>query len=132
MAMTKEAVQEKMKDENTVVLDIFPDDDFKKLHIRGSDSFEFGQNVRGFAMAVEKKYGKEKFFIMYCANRADALSSHNAAVVLKGQGFNAEDYPGGTQEWSEAGFPTGGTEADIRAVFAEDATPPANVPCGPV
>jgi rhodanese-related sulfurtransferase len=119
--MSKEAVQEKMKDENTVVLDIFPDDDFKKLHIRGSDSFAFGQNIRGFSQAVEKKYGKEKFFIVYCANQSDALTSHNAAFVLQEQGFHAEDYPGGTQEWSDAGFPIGGTEADIRAAFAEDA-----------
>lgn len=123
MSMSKEAVREKMKDENTIVLDIFPDDDFKKLHIMGSDSFVFGQNVRTFVLAVEKKYGKGKFFIVYCANRADSLSSHNAAVVLKEQGFKAEDYPGGTQEWSEAGFPIEGTEADIRAAFAEEALP---------
>jgi rhodanese-related sulfurtransferase len=117
--MTKEAVREKMLDKNTVVLDVFPDDDFKKQHIKGSESCEFGQNVRSFAQTVERKYGKEKFFIIYCANRENALSSHNAAMVLNERGFTADDYPGGTQEWSEAGFPTAGTEDDFRAAFKE-------------
>jgi rhodanese-related sulfurtransferase len=124
MSLTKEAVMKKMKDENTVILDILPEDDFKKLHIMGSESFTFGQNVRSFLLAVEKKYGKEKFFITYCANRADSLSSRNAAFVLQEQGFRAEDYPGGIQEWSEAGLPIGGTEADLREAFAEEALPP--------
>lgn len=132
MAMSMEAVQEKMKDENTVVLDILPEEEFKKLHITGSDSLEFGENIRTFGTAVEKKYGKTKFFITYCANQADSLVSHNAAVVLRGRGFTAEDYPGGTLEWSEAGLPIEGTEADLREAFAE-AMPPTGqaVPFGP-
>jgi rhodanese-related sulfurtransferase len=119
MSLTKEAVFKKMNDENTVILDILPEDDFKKLHIKGSENFVFGQNVRSFLLAVEKKYGKEKFFITYCANRADSLSSRNAAFVLQEQGFHAEDYPGGIQEWSDAGFPIEGTEAEIRETFEE-------------
>jgi rhodanese-related sulfurtransferase len=125
MSLTKEAVMKKMKDENTVILDILPEDDFKRLHIMGSESFTFGQNVRSFLLAVEKKYGKEKFFITYCANRADSLSSRNAAFVLKEQGFRAEDYPGGIQEWSDAGLPIEGTEAEIREAFAEAMPTPA-------
>jgi len=124
MSMSKEAVQKKMKDGNTVVLEVFPKDSFEKRHISGSDSLEFGQNLRGFALAVEKKYGKEKFFITYCANRADFLSSRNAARVLKEQGFRAEDYPGGTQEWSEAGFPIEGTEAAFFTAFVGPPPPP--------
>ena len=114
-----------MKDESTVVLDILPEDDFKRLHIMGSESFTFGQNVRSFLLAVEKKYGKEKFFITYCANRKDSLSSRNAAFVLKEQGFRADDYPGGIQEWSDAGLPIEGTEADVREAFAEAMPTPA-------
>ncbi len=109
--MSKEALLKKMKDENTIVLGVIPKSDFEKLHIKGSDFIAFGQNVRSFVLSVEKKYGKGKFFITYGASRGDSLSSHNAAVVLKEQGINAEDYPGGIQEWSEAGFPTEGTEA---------------------
>jgi len=123
MSMTKEAVQKKMKDGNTIVLDVFPKDSFEKRHIRGSDSLQFGQNLRGFALAVEKKYGKGKFFITYCANQADFLFSRNAARVLKEQGFHAEDYAGGTQEWSEAGFPIEGTEAAAYTAFVGPPTP---------
>jgi rhodanese-related sulfurtransferase len=127
MSLSKEEVSEKMKDADTVVLDILSEADFNKLHIKGSDCFTFGQNVRSFLLAVEKKYGKGKFFITYCANRADALSSHNAAVVLKEQGYNAEDYPGGIQEWSEAGFPTEGTEAKVLGEKeAAESQPPTN------
>jgi rhodanese-related sulfurtransferase len=122
MSMTKEAVREKMNDPNTVVLDVLSEDDYNKLHIKGSDCFTFGQNVRSFLLAVEKKYGKGKFIITYCASLADALSRHNAAVVLKEQGFEAEDYPGGILEWSEAGFPTEGTEA--KSLAAMDSTQP--------
>jgi rhodanese-related sulfurtransferase len=125
MSLTKEAVMKKMKNENTVVLDILPEDDFKRLHIRGAESFVFGQNVRSFLLAVEKKYGKDKFFITYCANRAVSLSSRNAAFVLQEQGFRAEDYPGGIQEWSDAGLPVAGTEADIREAFAAELLSPA-------
>ena len=35
MSMTKEAVKEKMKDPNVMVLDVLPDNDFAKLHIKG-------------------------------------------------------------------------------------------------
>jgi rhodanese-related sulfurtransferase len=128
MSMTKEAVLKKMKKDDTVVLNILPEEDFAKLHIKGSDSITFGQNVRSFVLAVEKKYGKEKFFVIYCANREDALASHNAVVVLKEQGFKADDYPGGIQEWAKAGFPTEGSEAMIPETSLEETEPPEVLP----
>ncbi len=109
--MSKETVLKKLKNANTVLLGVLPKSDFEKLHIKGSDFIAFGQNVRSFVLAVEKKYGKGRFFITYGASRSDSLSSHNAAVVLKEQGMQAENYPGGILEWSEAGLPTEGTEA---------------------
>ena len=54
-----------------------------------------------------------------------SLSSRNAAFVLKEQGFRADDYPGGIQEWSDAGLPIEGTEADVREAFAEAMPTPA-------
>jgi rhodanese-related sulfurtransferase len=110
MSMTKEAVREKMKDSNTVVLDVLPDNDYAKLHIKDSENLPLGLNSSDFVEAVEKHYGKEKFFITYCAGLT-CNAGPDAAKALQKKGFKANDYPGGIQEWSEAGFPTEGSEA---------------------
>ncbi len=110
MSMTKEAVQDKMKDTNVVVLDVLPENDFAKLHIKGSESLPLGLNADDFVQSVEKKYGKDKFFITYCASLT-CNAGPTAAKALQKKGFRANDYPGGIREWSESGFPIEGTEA---------------------
>ncbi len=115
MSMTKEAVREKMKDMNVVVLDVLPDNDYAKLHIKGSENLPLGISGDDFVQAVEKKYGKEKFFITYCAG-VTCNAGPNAAKALQKKGFKANDYAGGIQEWSEAGFPTEGIEAGLKKV----------------
>jgi rhodanese-related sulfurtransferase len=114
MSMSKEAVKEKINDKNVVILDVLPESDYAKLHIEGSENLPLGLNASDFAEAVEKKYGKEKFFITYC----DGLTCNagpDAAKALQKKGFKANDYAGGIQEWSQAGFPIGGTEAKNTA-----------------
>jgi rhodanese-related sulfurtransferase len=120
MTMSKEAVKDKMKDVNTVVLNVLPETEFSKLHIVGSENLPFGENIDEFAQAVENKYGKQKFFITYCASlTCDA--GPKAAKALQGKGFKANDFAGGVKEWSEAGFPTEGTDAP-KAPAAKPAT----------
>jgi rhodanese-related sulfurtransferase len=116
MTMSKEAVKDKMKDANTVVLNVLSEADFAKLHIKGSENLPFGSDAGAFAQAVEKKYGKEKFFITYCASLT-CDGGPKAAKALQEKGFKATDYAGGTKDWSEAGFSTEGTEA--KAPIAE-------------
>ncbi len=110
MTMSKETVKDKMKDANIVVLNVLPEADFAKLHIKGSENLPFGNDANAFAEAVEKKYGKSKFIITHCASLA-CDAGPKAAKVLQGKGFKAADYAGGMKEWSEAGFPTEGSEA---------------------
>lgn len=117
MSMTKEAVKEKMKEANVMVLDVLPDNDFAKLHIKGSENLPLGLSSNDFVEAVEKRYGKEKFFITYCAGLSCNAGPDAAKALLK-KGFKANDYPGGMQDWSQAGFPTEGTEAKDQAVEA--------------
>jgi rhodanese-related sulfurtransferase len=115
MSMSKEAVRDKMKESDVMVLDVLPESDYKKLHIEGSESLPLGLSSDDFVEAVEKRYGKDKFFITYCAG----LTCHagpDAARALQKKGFKANDYPGGIQEWSEAGFSVAGTEAKNKAV----------------
>jgi rhodanese-related sulfurtransferase len=117
MPISKEALKDKMKDHNTVVLNVLPEADFAKLHIKGSESFPLTQNTVEFAQAVEAKYGKGKFFVTYCAG-ATCMAGPNAAKSLKEKGFKAEEFVGGMEEWDSAGFPTEGTEAKPAAVAA--------------
>lgn len=110
MPMTKEALKDKMRDANVVVLNVLSENDFAKLHIKGSENLPLGQSEGDFVQAVEKRYGKDKFFITYCAGLT-CNAGPKAAKALQEKGFKANDYPGGVQEWSEAGFPMEGTEA---------------------
>ncbi|SRR5665213_3581809 len=118
MSMTKEAVKDKMQDHNVVVLNVLPDNDYAKMHIAGSENLPLGLNSSDFTEAVEKKYGKNMFFITYCAGLT-CNAGPNAAKALTAKGFKANDYPGGMKEWYEAGFPTEGTQAKAaKAVVA--------------
>ncbi len=115
MSMTKEAVKDKMQDNNVVVLNVLPDNDYAKMHIAGSESLPLGLNSGDFVQAVEKRYGKNKFFITYCAGLTCNAGSE-AAKALTDKGFKADDYPGGMQEWSDADFLTEGSAARISKV----------------
>jgi rhodanese-related sulfurtransferase len=110
MSMTKETVKDKMKDANVVVLNVLPVNDYAKLHIKGSENLPMGLNANDFVQAVEKKYGKDKFFITYCAG-LNCNVGPNAAKALQDKGFKANDYAGGIQEWSNAGLPVEGIDA---------------------
>ncbi len=113
MPMTKEAVKDRMEDGNTVLLNVVSEADYARLHIKGSENFPKGSDD-DFARAVEKKYGKARFFITYCAGPTCAAGA-KAAQALRDNGFRADHYPGGSREWSQAGYPTEGTDAKVRA-----------------
>ena len=115
MLMMKEDVRDIMTDAKVVVLNVLPENDYAKLHIRGSENLPLGTNPDDFVQAVEKRYGRDKFFITYCAGLTCTAGSQ-AAKVLRRKGFKANEYPGGIQDWSQAGFPTGGSEVSDRAV----------------
>jgi len=109
MGMTKEAVFKNIRRKDLIVLNVLPDDDFLKLHIRGSQNLPLFQNRGLFAAEVEKKFGKDKYFITYSADITCAAGP-NAAQALRNRGFNAQDYPGGMKEWLEAGLPIEGIQ----------------------
>jgi rhodanese-related sulfurtransferase len=117
MSISKEGVKDKMKDMNCVVLNVLPEADYAKLHIKGSESFPLTQKMDEFVLGVEKKYGKSKFFITYCAGPT-CNAGPNAAKALKEKGFKAEDYTGGMSDWSDADLPTEGTQAKVQAPVA--------------
>ncbi len=112
MALTKEMVRKKMKEKNVVVLNVLSEVDYQKLHIKGSHNLPLNHDLPGFVEKTGMKYGRDKFIITHCTNYLCAAGP-NAAKALKDAGFKAEDYPGGIEEWFEAGFPTEGTQAKV-------------------
>lgn len=112
MALTKEMVLEKMKDKDTLVLNVLSRGDYDKMHITGSHNLPWDKDPAGFTRRVEGRYGKDKFFITHCSGYS-CMAGPDAAKALKAAGFKAEDYPGGIQEWSGAGLPTEGSEVKV-------------------
>jgi rhodanese-related sulfurtransferase len=109
MTITKESLFEKMGGTDLVVLDVLPRTDYELLHIQGSDSFPIvGTRPEDFAKAVEAKYGRDKFFITYCTG-FPCRHFKEAAEALEKIGLKAEGYPGGLEEWAEAGLPVAGS-----------------------
>jgi rhodanese-related sulfurtransferase len=118
MPISKEAIKDKMKDQNTIVLNVLPEADFAKLHIQGSENLPLGKNADEFVQAVEKKYGKGKFIITYCAG-ASCDAGPKAAKALQAKGFKSVEFVGGMEEWAKADYPTAGTEAKAPVVAAK-------------
>src|SRR5690348_9748508 len=103
MPLTKEEVLEKMKDPVVILLNVLGEQDFLKLHIKGSVCLTLGQNIRNFAPTVLRKFGKQAYFITYGADSANSVGL-NAARLLAEKGMQADYYSGGLQEWAKAGL----------------------------
>jgi rhodanese-related sulfurtransferase len=111
MAITKEEILEKMKEKDTVVLDVLPKTDYDLLRIKGSFSLPLmGTRPEKFVQEAVEKYGSDKFFITYCSG-FPCRHFQEAATALAQAGFKAEGYAGGIQEWAESGFPVEGIQA---------------------
>ena len=115
MSMTKKMVLEKMKDKDAVVLNVLSPEAYEKMHIRGSFNVSLANNPVAFVKRVEMLYGKHRFFITHCTN-VGCGAGPSAAKALQESGFEAEDYPGGIEEWYAAGLPVDGTEVPHHAM----------------
>ncbi len=116
MSLSKETVLESLKQDHVMVLNVLPEVEFEKLHIEGSRNLPLTHDPGAFAEAVEKLYGKKRFFIIYGSN----ITSHAAIIAssaLQKRGFKAEVYLSGMKGWNEAGFPTAGTDAPKKAAL---------------
>jgi rhodanese-related sulfurtransferase len=122
MVLKKEEVLAKMNDANVVVLNVLPKSAFQKLHIKGSQNMPLTEDHKGFAVEVQKSYGKDKYFIT-CGDHFGLLESYEAASALAEHGLTAENYSGGVQDWFKAGYPSEGSEVVLTAAAAS-ANPP--------
>ena len=110
MALTKEAVQSWMRKKGTVMLNVLSEAEYLKLHIAGSANIPWGPDGTAFIQAVKKAYGMMGLFITY-SNDPTCAAGPNAAKYLREHKFNADNYPGGIQDWSDSGWPVDGTMA---------------------
>lgn len=110
MSLTKEMVRKKMRSRDVVVLNVLAEEEYLKLHIKGSFSLPLAQNRDEFAQEVEKRFGKNKNFITYSAG-VICGAGPNAASALKTRGFKVEVYMGGLQEWLESELPVEGVQS---------------------
>lgn len=112
MILTKEIVLKNIKRNDVIVLNVLNEDEYLKLHIQGSHHMALFQgNGVFFSAEVEKKFGRDKFFITYSAD-VTCAAAQNAAQALKARGLKALAYPGGLKEWKEAGLPVEGITAN--------------------
>ena len=114
MPLTKEMLRKKLRSRDVVVLNVLSEDDFLKIHIKGSHNLPLTQNRDEFAEEVENRFGKDKFFITYSENMICAAGP-NAAQALKIRGFKSDCFLGGVQEWAEAGLPLEGLQTPALA-----------------
>jgi rhodanese-related sulfurtransferase len=107
MTLTKEMVQEEMK-KGAVVVNVLEGKTYNDVHIKGSVNIPLkGKSDDVFALEVQRRFGKDKRIITHCTN-SSCTAGPRAAAILKARGFNAEDYPGGMEEWFFAGLPVEG------------------------
>ncbi|MGH7739797.1 MAG: rhodanese-like domain-containing protein [bacterium] len=110
MSFTKEQVLKELKSDGVVILNVLSSEDYAKLHIRHSLNLPWANDSEAFVRRVEETYGRDKLFITYCASPS-CSAGPKAAQVLREKGFNAQDYPGGIEEWHENGLPIDGSQA---------------------
>ena len=120
MPLTREEVLEKIKDSSVVLLNVLPSEDFDRLHIKDSQNLVLGPNVRSFEAAAIKRFSKGTLIITYGADEKGTLGL-NAAKLLMVHGFQANYYPGGLKDWSQAGLPT---SVSKRSVLDREPSPP--------
>ena len=114
MSFTKEQVLKELKSDSVVILNVLSEENYKKVHIKGSQNIPWGSDREAFARKVEERFGRDKFFITHCSGFS-CSAGPNAAKFLKEKGFKADYYPGGMEEWMENGLPVDEAEAPIPA-----------------
>ncbi len=117
MSISKETVLESIKQDHVMVLNVLPEAEFQKLHIEGSRNLPLTTDHGAFAEAVEKQYGKKRFFIIYGSNIGSRTAIDASDALLK-RGFKAEVYLSGMRGWTEAGFPTGRNRRPEKGGFS--------------
>lgn len=95
-----ELKQMRERDEDFLLINVLPTEQFSKQHILGSISLP--HEDAHFVELVEKVAGgKERTVVVYCAN-FDCHASTKAGMKLESADFrNVLEFEGGMEEWAE-------------------------------
>lgn len=94
--------------EKPVLVEALPEKYYRDWHLPGARHLPHDQVD---ALAAKVLPDKAAEVVVYCASR-NCQNSHIAAGLLARLGYeNVAVYPGGKQDWSEAGFPVERGEA---------------------
>lgn len=91
------------RNEGVRLINVLPEEQFRKKHIPGSDSAPLGDDR--FLERVEELAGdKSSKVVVYCAS-TECDASSKATRRLESAGFqDVADLEGGVQEWEDAGY----------------------------
>ena len=114
MSLTKEMVFLQMN-KGAWVVNVLDEADYEDIHIKDSINIPLkGKSDDEFTAEIDRKLGGSNLIITHCSGPTCALGP-KAATILRMHGFQAEDYPGGIEEWSQAGLPVSGRKAAVYA-----------------
>jgi rhodanese-related sulfurtransferase len=101
---TQQLEHMKERGDDFVLINVLPEEDFRKAHIPGSINIPVAD--KNFLARVETEAGsRDRKIVVYCANK-ECSASPKAAKMLEASGFtNVFDYQGGVREWQDKGRP---------------------------
>ena len=98
----REAVRRLMDEEAAVLIEVLPEEEFERLHIRGAVNVP----LERIGSVCRARYQAEQRLIVYCSD-AECPASDLAARKLAAFGFRQVlEYGGGKKDWEDAGLPT--------------------------
>jgi ArsR family transcriptional regulator len=103
--VSNEELLRRMRDEQVIVLDVRPQEEFALGHLPGAINVPLPDLARRL-----EELPRDQNIVAYCRGPYCAMS-YEAVVTLRQQGFNALRLQDGYPEWKAAGFPV---EASVR------------------
>ena len=97
----REAVRRLMDEEAAVLIEVLPEEEFQRLHIRGAVNIP----LERIGSVSRASYQAEQRLIVYCSDE-ECPASDLAARKLAAFGFlHVLEYGGGKKDWEDAGLP---------------------------
>ena len=98
----RQAVQRLLAEEDAVLIEVLPEEEFQRLHIRGAVNIP----LERVGSVCRERYQTGQRLIVYCTDE-ECSASDLAARKLEAFGFrHVLEYRGGKKDWEDAGLPT--------------------------
>ena len=91
-------IHNRLKDSNTVILDVRDQESYKKEHIPGAKNVPLSELAKHIATLP-----KNKTLVTYCWSLT-CWAAPKAALQLAEKGFKVQELVGGIKEWKANGF----------------------------